>query len=100
MSSKMLNDSFFRRSPNCSKFSLLLASKDPEIRDYNSPQIITGKELTEEYILQNGFDYPILIKESKDSIDLKVPNNVKSLSDIAKIIGSDFQVKVDPMRVC
>lgn len=100
----MLNDLQFRRSPNCSKFSLLVSSKDPFISDYelsdssspsHTPSIaFSGKDLHEEYFLQHGFNYPILVKDSKENIDLKLPSNVRTLQDIARIIGSDFQVKV------
>jgi hypothetical protein len=92
--SKMLSDLQFRRSPNCSKFSLLVSSKDPSILDYQFISPVSGKDLTDEYFLQHGFNSPILIKESKEHIDLKLPSNVKTLNDIARIIGPDFQVKV------
>jgi hypothetical protein len=95
---KMLTDSQFRRSPNCSKFSLLVNEKDPQISDYVNPKVVSGKDLTEEYFNINGFDYPLLIKDAKEALDLKVPLNVKSLADIARIIGPDFQVKVSQLE--
>jgi hypothetical protein len=92
--SKMLSDLQFRRSPNCSKFSLLVSSRDSSILDYQFVSSVSGKELNDEYFLQNGFNFPILMKDPKENIDLKLPPNVKTLNDIARIIGPDFQVKV------
>jgi hypothetical protein len=74
--------------------------KDPQISNYVNPKEISGKELTEDYFNLNGFHYPLLIKDAKESIDLKVPLNVKTLGDVARIIGADFQVKVShPLRL-
>ena len=93
MMNKMLLDPQFRRSPKCSRFSLLINEKDKNILNYKIPEI-SGNKITEEFFLQNGFNFPLLIQEEKESIELITPRNIRTLSDIANIIGRDFQVKV------
>ncbi|XP_022191094.1 histone lysine demethylase PHF8 isoform X2 [Nilaparvata lugens] len=52
-----------------------------------------GKDLTVEYLLENGFDRPILI-EKKKGLGITLPPPTLTLRDIEEAVGSDRSVNV------
>ena len=47
---------------------------------------LRGYQLTLDYLSQNGFDRPILVR-SKDGLDIRVPENDFSVQDVEDHVG-------------
>lgn len=57
-----------------------------------------GQQLTENYLMQNGFNNPIVI-DGKDGLDITIPPEHFSIYDVEQCIGSDKNIDViDVMR--
>jgi len=48
--------------------------------------VLRGFELTEDYLIKNGFRRPILVR-CKDGLDLRVPPENFSVQDVAEHVG-------------
>jgi hypothetical protein len=79
----MLNDTYFRRSFLCSKYSKMLATK--EVPQFPIKKL-KGNEL-DDYIVSIGLDQPILVSNDKDTLGLILPDSSTSLLSVAKSIG-------------
>lgn len=56
-------------------------------------RVLNGDELTTDYLDKYGFDYPIYV-ETKEKLNLKMPENEFNLNDIETLIGKDYKLDV------
>jgi len=49
-------------------------------------EVLRGFELTEDYLIKNGFRRPILV-HCKDGLDLRVPPDDFSVHDVEEYVG-------------
>lgn len=52
-----------------------------------------GQQLTENFLMQNGFNNPIVI-DGKDGLDITIPPEHFSIYDVEQCIGSDKNIDV------
>lgn len=84
----MINNPFFRKSANCSRFDALLSGK--QLKTFKI-QTIDPKNLSKFWI--DGLEKPCLIEKST-GLGIKLPDSSTTLGDIAKIIGTGFPIKI------
>lgn len=60
--------------------SVLCVSADPVVSK------MEGSQLTIEFLLQNGFDQPIII-EDKEGLGLRVPSDYFTVQDVEALVG-------------
>lgn len=52
-----------------------------------------GQQLTENYLMQNGFNNPVVV-DGKDGLDMQIPPDNFSLYDVESFVGSDKEIDV------
>ena len=88
-----LLDQQFRRTVLCTKYLKIIKDKNHNIPLYNNDPI-DCKLLTEQYIRNNGLKMPLLIKNGKKDLHMRMLDESIRLSDIASMLGTDTAVKV------
>lgn len=88
---KLLNQDY-RRTSLCTKYLKIVKEKNEQIPTWND-DFTDGKDLSVEYIRQHGINRPLLIKDGKSDLNLRMLGASVTLTQISDIIGPMTPIK-------
>jgi hypothetical protein len=92
MSGKLF-DPRYRRTASCTKYVKIVKDKSAAIPEFDDAPI-DGKLLTEEYIRINGLNKPLMIKDGRKDLHMRMLDSKIKLSEIATMLGPNTPIKV------
>ena len=90
-SGSKLSDPENRRTPKCSCYEDLLQQKNETIPKF---PIETMTSVSADWMISTGLEKPVLVKNARQSLGLKLPPPTTTFMDIANMVGPSFPIKV------
>ena len=91
--SDKLLDQEYRRTVACSKYSKVIRDRGAQIPSWNDERL-DGRAFNLNYVTTRGVQLPLLFKDGRSTLNMRIIDPSSKLTDIAAIIGADTPIKV------